>query len=159
MGKIRLTANENTVVVIGLPASGKTHLTNEISAQYSSRGYNIIHTDDFMKHGFDNSLYVMMSHLKNDTSERKIIEGVQGYRLLRKGLEQKTFIPDVVIVVVASKSDRTERYKNRNKSLNAGFDKSLETIWNDYLALIKSSDSKAPRFIIVNGDGGNNKHA
>lgn len=175
MGKIRLSTDENTIVIVGLPASGKSWIANELIEQYANRNFKMYRTDDYIKYGFEESLYKMMDDLRRDLSPRKIIEGVQGYRLLRKGLQLGTFNPDVVIVVVASREQRVERFNKRTEhnKLNKGFDASLEKIWNDYLELLnimKTADRDfiqvgdgrefvAPRFIVFNSEGGNNKHA
>lgn len=168
MGKIKLSLNENIIVVVGLPASGKTFVANELIEQYAKRAYKLYRTDDYIDWGFEESLYKLRDDLRRDLSPRKIIEGVQGYRLLRKGLELGDFNPDVVIVVVASMAIRNDRYKKRptskGKGINRGFDSTLTKIWNDYLKLLGVADEmtlgdwKKPRFVIFNSEGGNNKH-
>lgn len=173
MGKIKLSLNENVIVVVGLPASGKSWVANELIEKYGVRNYKLYRTDDYIKYGFEESLYKMMDDLRRDLSPKKIIEGVQGYRLLRKGLEFGNFNPDVVIIVAASLATRQDRYAKRQagpdgvkgKKINRGFDATLEKIWNDYLERLKTFESidtlgqqKKPRFVIVNSEGGNNKH-
>jgi len=174
MGKIKLSIEEKIIVIVGLPASGKSFLANEVLEQYEKRNYKMFRTDDYIKYGFEESLYKLMDDLRRDLSPRKIIEGVQGYRLLRKGLQLGTFNPDVVIVVAASSEQRHERFKKRpDKKLNRGFDATLEKIWADYLELLKHMQGAdrdftqvgdgrefvPPRFLIYNSEGGNNKNA
>ena len=82
-----------TIVIIGSPASGKTTLGKALAAKY---GQKLIQADDYMQHGYKEALYVMLADLI-EIDEPVIVEGMQGYRLLRKGVELGNFYPDVVI--------------------------------------------------------------
>jgi hypothetical protein len=155
--------NEKTIMVVGLPATGKSFLTDVIESRFkgSKRPAKIYHTDDYIKHGFEESLYVMMGDLKKDISPIKLIEGIQGYRLLRKGLELESFYPDLVIVTVADRATRQKRYLERKKTLNRGFDASLEKIWGDYIANLGHPNhaGRQPRFVIYNTLNGKSEQA
>lgn len=159
MGKIKLTRSERVVVIVGLPSTGKTTLSKELANDY--RGwYDHYHTDDYIKYGFEESLYVLRRELK-ENPKPVLIEGVQGYRLLRKGVELGDFFPDVVIVCAASFEVRSSRYRRRSvvpgAKINRGFDSLLEKFWNDYVTAINNHPRK-PRFVIYNSEGGNNLH-
>lgn len=128
-----LTDKDKIVVIVGLPATGKTTLLNEL--QEANEKYSLYHTDDYIEHGFKESLYVMMRDLEADKNPYKIIEGVQAYRLLRKGLELKTFYADLVITCSADYQTRLTRYQQRGENKDfTTFDKTLGKIWSDYIS-------------------------
>jgi deoxyadenosine/deoxycytidine kinase len=128
--------DKGIIVIIGFAASGKTTLTDQLKELYPSAKF--YHTDDYIKYGFEQSLYVLMEHLAKDKSELVIIEGIQCYRLLRKGIELKSFKADLIVEVVASEATRAERIDERGKSVNAIFnmDKTLTKVWNDYVGMV-----------------------
>lgn len=86
------------IVIIGGPATGKTFFSGVLP---ELPNHVTIHTDMYMEHGFEQSLYEMIKDmkaalaLKSDT--KFCIEGMLGARLLRKGVEQDFFYPEVVI--------------------------------------------------------------
>lgn len=125
------TRRDKTIVVLGFTCSGKTTLC---SRMFDSC-YHIMHTDDYIaKYGFEDSLYEIMEDEKRLTRERLVIEGVQGYRLLRKWAQQRSGSADLVITCVAPLDVRAQRYAERNngKELTSGFDKALSKIWMDW---------------------------
>jgi len=140
-----------TIVIVGFPTTGKTTLCNGLSFKDS----RVWHTDDLIEdHGFEEALYVLMPQVIRDPSKIKIVEGIQGYRLLRKGLELKTFYANVVIECIASKEERARRIVDRGKDVNKTFslDKTCWKIWNDYLELLKSVPiSKQPTILRWDG--------
>jgi hypothetical protein len=159
-----IKAKENTVVVIGLPACGKSTIALGLLKKYDRFKYYC--TDNYIKYEFKESLYKMMDDLRRDISPCKIIEGVQGYRLLRKGLELKTFSPDLVVICVADKATRQKRFLQREakvtgtgKKRHGGFDGMLTKIWNDYTALLARTTMQKPRFVILDTVTGKMKHA
>lgn len=138
--------NKN-VLIIGSPASGKTTFANELQKQ--NVGHQLIHTDDYMKHGYEQALYVMMEDIKQ--FKLTIIEGVQGYRLLRKGVELNVYYPDLVIEMQITKEKQTEIYANERDAGKIkylrGFDGMHQKILNDYFVMI--GDCK-PEWIKIN---------
>lgn len=136
MPKIALPEQGN-IIVIGFPATGKTTLVKELRKQYKKA--SVYHTDDYIKHGFEEGLYVLMKDLKKDKNKLKIIEGVLGYRLLRKGAELKSFYPDIIINCRTPAPVRIERIKERGKDLRAtlSMDKGLVKVWQDFMKINK----------------------
>lgn len=126
------------VVIIGWPTSGKTHLSNLLD----SSNHTVIHTDDYMKYGFQESLYQLINDIKN-IDGKVIIEGMLGYRLLRKGVELACFFPDVVIELQISKEQLVKTYvaERPDKEIVPVFSfiKSCETILRDYHAMTNPS--------------------
>jgi hypothetical protein len=117
--------NENRVVIIGHPESGKTHIADELAIQYPD--YKVYRTDDYILHGFERSLYVLLGDIERDAAPKVIVEGVQGYRLLRKGAELGTFDADLVIVA--------GRPPVRNPRAVEHFGKALDKVFNDYMSM------------------------
>jgi len=131
--KIKLPSKGN-VVIIGYAATGKTTFSNTLQFDGS-----LYHTDDYLKYGSVDSLYVLMDQLKKDTSPLKVIEGIGGYRLLRKGLQTQSFYADLIIICTATAEVRHDRIKARGKNIQAtfNFDHGCDKVWNDYEQLGK----------------------
>ena len=114
------------IVIIGLAGAGKTTLTDSLDTSE----FNVIHTDKYIELPYKDQLYKLLSDIKMFAKDNAplIIEGVIGYRLLRK-IEQLNISyirPDLIIICV---SDNIP-----DNPINAG----LIKIWNDYLRICKS---------------------
>lgn len=138
--------NGRNILIIGCPASGKTYLANYLKEAHG-KTHKFFHTDDYMAYGYKESLYVLMDDLKK-TNQPTIIEGVQGYRLLRKGVELNSYYPDIVVELKTSearmlKTYNTERQGKKIESLLA-FNKTHDKILNDYFAM---TNYKKPEWI------------
>lgn len=144
-----LDLSGKTVVIIGCPASGKTTLSRALAAH---TGTTLVHTDDYIPHGAVESLYVMLDEL-SEMDYPVIVEGVGGYRLLKKGVQLDSFYPDVVIEleVTPEQVERvyaTERQDRKVKSL-AGFCKGHQTVLAEYRAI---KNPKPPVWYTVKND-------
>lgn len=134
------------VLIIGCPASGKTYLANYLKKSHG-KTHKFFHTDDYMAYGYKESLYVLMNDLMK-VRQPTIIEGIQGYRLLRKGVELDSYFPDIVIELKISEATmlrtyRTERQGKKIESL-LGFNKTHDKILSDYFAM---TNYKKPEWI------------
>jgi adenylate kinase family enzyme len=142
------------VAVLGLPASGKSHLAARLYAKNSH--HVLISTDNYMAQGYEQSLYDLIEELGNplwNTFEGLILEGVLCYRILRKGLGMDCWKPDVIFMVERSIQERervyhTERDPAKLKNMKS-FDLGLMNIWNYYLFNRKDD---TPIFYINNTD-------
>jgi hypothetical protein len=128
---LKLPIAGKNVLIIGEPATGKTHL----SGLLNSAGHTVIHTDDYIPHGNVESLYVLIDDLAKIDGPT-IIEGVAGYRLLRKGVQLDCYYPDYVIELHTSEARvecayREQRSEDKLKGLK-GFRKALKTILAGY---------------------------
>jgi broad-specificity NMP kinase len=121
------------VLILGKPASGKTYLANLL--KQNNNGHHFIHTDNYIKYGYEKSLYVLLSDLTAVT-EPTGIEGVLGYRLLRKGAQTGVYYPDLVVVLDITDEQMVKTYlKERpGKDINAvkTYVRSNETIFANY---------------------------
>lgn len=118
MDKNELLKEYKKIVVIGYPHSGKTTLVNS----WNVTDRIVVHTDDYIKEGFEAGLYSIMDTIKE--AESYIVEGVQGYRLLRKLVQYNLPQPDIIIICISS-AECLPKHKSMRKALN--------TVWNDYL--------------------------
>lgn len=123
----------NKIVIVGLPATGKSTLSEELATRLPE--HKLYHTDDYIASGFTQSLFDLMGDMYG--KEKIIVEGVQCYRLLKAGLIACTFHADLVIHCAASTGDRVKRYKERNKELSHDFDNKLRGWWYQYNVAIK----------------------
>ncbi len=130
----RIDIAGKNVLIIGAPASGKTYL----SGIFSHAGRIVIHTDDYMEYGFQEALYRCLDDIC-DASQPTLVEGVQGPRLLRKGVELDCYYPDIVFELVTSWERIEKTYKEERDTAKLkgqkGFAKMNETILGDYFSM------------------------
>lgn len=142
---IELLQNEysdSNILVIGYPAVGKTTFAKKYIGYLPK--HTLIDTDDYIPYGQEQSLYVLIEDLKKIQTP-VLIEGVLGYRLLRKGVQLDCYYPDVVFELTApwshiEKIYQTERENKKIPNLKS-FIKSLDTVLKQYQEL---SNSKPP---------------
>lgn len=139
-----IETNENTIVIVGAPASGKTTIADQLAKDYPD--YKVYHTDDYISHGFVESLYKLMEDLAADQNKKQIIEGIQAARLLRKGVELGTFHADLVITVDTMQTEKLRRYAARTGNANPypyATEKAIKKVFDDYLSTVQ----RKPRFL------------
>ena len=126
--------SEKNVLIIGLPGSGKTYLIDRLKTD----GHIVIKTDDYINYGFEQSLYRVLEDIIK-ANGKTIVEGVQGYRLLRKGLQQNSYYPDIVIEMVVSVKRIFHVYENERGGKNLksveSMIKSNQKILQDYFQM------------------------
>lgn len=108
------------VVVVGHPKSGKTTFA------WSIKDAVVINSDEYLSHGYVDALYFLIDDLVDGRYGREwVLEGVLGYRFLRKIEETNTtsIRPDLIVVC------ETNRVVDEK---HVGQIKGLEKIWNDY---------------------------
>jgi len=136
---------DKSVLIIGCPASGKTFLSDK----FKQAGFDVIHTDDYISYGFNDSLYELLKDIDGKDLKNTVIEGVIGYRLLRKGQELNSYSPDVVIELkpeidlVQSRyaaSRGIDKFKSVLSMINAN-----ETVLNQYKRFAK----KKPEWVTI----------
>lgn len=132
-----------TVVVIGPPGSGKTTFANQFGETHL-----IIHTDDYIPYGYKEALYVLLHDLEKVKFLKRplLIEGVLGYRLLRKGVELNCFYPDVVIELTVTPERQAEIYAKERDAEKLkylkGFARTHAKILADYNALFFNHEAR-----------------
>lgn len=151
--------DSSTVVVIGPPGSGKTTV-GLLLAEHS--GLPLYSTDHYLGNGHVEALYAIMQALGD---KGWIVEGMIGYRLLRKRRQLKMKPPDVVIQLDATDQQIAQTYRDRNKVVNLrhlkAFCSAHESVLEDYWLLdgampkvwIHSSSPYALRLIGGGPDG------
>jgi hypothetical protein len=130
------------VVIIGPPGSGKSHVATVLG---ESSELPIYRTDKFLSDGHVQALYSVIDAAGD---EGYIIEGMVGYRLLRKLKQLKLPPPDIVIQLEADDFMIEESYAKRNKVCNIkrlrAFCKAHDTVLEDYYQL----DGEEPKIWI-----------
>ncbi len=142
---VHVDIERKDVLIIGWPAAGKTYLSKLLARD--NPNHKLFHTDDYIKHGYKEALYVLMADIAT-TKKPTIVEGVQGYRLLRKGIELDSYYPEIVIELEISRELMYATYKNeradKDPTALKGFINAHEKILRDYRAML-SIVSKAKR--------------
>lgn len=141
---VHVDIEKKNVLIIGWPAAGKTHLSKLLARD--NPGHKVIHTDDYIKYGYKESLYRILMELSG-IRKPTIIEGIQGYRLLRKGVELNCYYPDIVIELEISEALMYRTYKNERADKDAsalkGFINTHKKILNDYKQM---TNTKPPQW-------------
>lgn len=140
--------NGKNVLIIGCPASGKTYLSNLLE----SSTHQTFHTDDYINHGYYESMYKCLSDVI-ECDKLTIVEGVQGYRMLRKGVEMDNYYPDLVIELRITQrrmllTYSIERNPKKIKYLKA-FNKTHNKILSDYRAM---NNKHKPEWLVINNN-------
>lgn len=145
---LSLSIVDKNVLIIGPPASGKTWLCNEMKKLC----HLIIRTDSYIKYGYNKAMYECLNDICDTHKDgyNTLVEGIQGYRLLRKGVELDCYYPDIVIELEISEKRMHETYKKERdpkkiKYLQS-FNAAHQTILEDYFSLL---NEKKPEWIKV----------
>lgn len=135
---LQMDIEHKNVLIIGCPASGKTYLSNKFQTSHKK-----FHTDDYMKFGYEQSMYKVLEDIKK-SNEYTLVEGIQGYRLLRKGVQLDCYHPEIVIELIISDHKMLDIYRNERDEKKIkylkGFNKMHEKIINDYFILSKKRE-------------------
>ncbi len=135
MSIINKIASKN-VFIIGAPGSGKTFLSKHIS-----ENHRLIHTDDYIKYGYKDSIYKIIDDIK-DIHSPFIVEGVGCYRLLRKCAQMGLKTPDLIINVTAQLAIIQRRYMDerpdKDFSKVISMMKANDTVFREYRLLDSS---------------------
>lgn len=129
----------STVVVIGPPGSGKTHVGALLA---ESSGLPLYSTDEYLSDGHVAALYLVMKAIGD---RGWIVEGMIGYRLLRKRAEYGLPPVDIVIELEATDSQITDAYRARGRKCDIAKIRSFcaahESVLEDYFLL----DAERPK--------------
>ncbi|MCU0440403.1 MAG: hypothetical protein MUC49_21130 [Raineya sp.] len=132
------TSYERNVLILGSPETGKTYLSNEMSS--SNSHHSIIHSDSYLEYGYVEALYHIIKDIES-MNKPFLIEGTQGYRLLRKSLQKKMNLNVETIIEVDAPILQVQKvYEKERADKNIKYLKSLqkvhETILSDYFHLL-----------------------
>ena len=135
------------VAIIGWPSSGKTFLSKELAELYPD--HKIFHTDDYMNLGYRQSMYQCMEDvLCADGST--IVEGVQCYRMLRKGVEKSSYYPDVIIEIKIDEFHLEKVYSDERSNVDIDhvykMIRNNRKVFEDYL---KMDNYRKPLHVVV----------
>lgn len=121
-----------TAVIIGYPKSGKTTYTEYLKTKYPNHTY--ISCDDYKDRDYETALYDLIGDIKKQEGKYLVIEGVLGYRLLRKGIKTSIFAPQMIIRINRPEEQRNALYGDKISRIQS-FCKQLETVWREYRTL------------------------
>ncbi len=135
------------IFVVGYTKTGKITIAKELSKQLEDR--TLLISDDYISnYGHEQALNM----LERDMNEyyysgtHIIIEGILGFRLLRKMVKNGYHLPDMVIKTECNKETISYFYEKEEpgKNLNSvfGFNSGLKKIWIETLETVYSQNRK-----------------
>lgn len=139
------------IVVCGYTKTGKVTIARKIANTLKRR---LFISDDYQIYGPQEAMYVLLKDLLTE-NRPFIVEGVQCFRLLRKGIQLNNFFPDLIIKTKCNEETIRYFYKKDNESEKIEnaikYNKGLNKIWEDYLQLLSSNPNiKRPKYIELN---------
>jgi len=139
------------ILIIGIPGSGKSWVSDKLKG---ISGHRIFHTDSYMVHGFSMGMYACLDELRYLRGCNSLVEGVYGYRLLRKGVEDNCYYPDVVIEMIIS-SDKQSFIYNSERDVSKlkylkGFAATNDKIIRDYMFAMEYRERKPLWYVCRN---------
>jgi len=141
---INLDITDKNVLIIGCPASGKTWLSKKMAKPT----HTLIHTDNYMSYGYAQGMYCALD-AANFSDKPTLVEGIFGYRMIRKGCEYGSYYPDIVIEMEISNSRMMQTYmKERDEKkikYLKQFNETHKKILNDYFGMCPTD--KKPEWI------------
>lgn len=141
---IKLDIANKNVLIIGCPASGKTWLSKKMAKPT----HTVIHTDDYLYYGYQAGMYCALD-AANMSDKPTLVEGIQGYRMLRKGCEYGSYYPDIVIELEISNSRMMQTYMRERDAKKLKylkqFNETHAKILNDYRGMCPKH--KTPEWI------------
>lgn len=124
-----IQTTDNFVLIIGLPATGKTTLAKQLMENYPE--FAVIHTDGYIhdSNGLKQDLYKDLI-----SGQKVIVEGMFGYNLI-KDLIVTNNMPDLIIHCVSSTEVRAKRYVERETEFAnvMKMDRLYLSIWGTHL--------------------------
>lgn len=140
----------NTIVVCGFTKTGKGIIAKELANQLNRQ---LLMSDDFGFEGYDDFRNVVLSVYNKRIPI--VIEGVLCFRLLRKGIQENNFHPDLLIRTNCNESTIRYFYEHDGEASKINrvmsYNKGLNTIWDEYRELLKSDLLiKRPIYIELN---------
>jgi len=144
-----------TIVVCGYTKTGKITIAKKLAEQLNRM---LFISDDysFEKYG-DKTLEIFMSNVLpyHQKGIPIIVEGVLCFRLLRKGIQEDCFYPDLILKTDCNEETIKYFYKKDGEeskiSRALSFNKGLNKIWNDYLDLVSLNPRiKKPQYLELN---------
>lgn len=143
----------NVVVVVGPPGAGKSTFTNSLKESFPE--FTFFHTDDYIKFGFKDALYMLMDEIRalcqtDGKLNKVIVEGIQTARLLRKWLETDNFIPDLIIKFEIDPNEVIARYcKRENATSYPGQTaKAVATVFGEFASAIAGREDQ-PTILLI----------
>lgn len=154
---LQLDIAGKTLLIIGPPASGKTTLAHKLSELWPEHRLvgGFAGMDGYMHYGYKEGLYAILvdAWTYHEQGLPMILEGIQGPRLLRKGVEGHKgfhFYPDIVIELVVTEEQIRKVYATERpgKSVEQALSqaKGLQTTLTAYKQM---ENPKPPQWITV----------
>lgn len=151
---VEYCSSMKTIVVCGYTKTGKVTIAKKLANKLNRP---LFISDDYQSLGHEESLnYLIKEVYKHQTLNSPIIvEGILCFRLLRKGIKESLFYPDLIIKTKCDENTIRYFYEKDNEGHKIEraliFNKGLNTIWEEYQNLLASNPwIKRPQFIELN---------
>ena len=141
-----------TITVLGYTKTGKITIAKKLAQKLN---YPLFESDYYINiEDRKQSLYNLIDDILPyyQSNQPLIIEGILGFRLLRKGLQLNNFFPDLIIKTKCNDETIKHFYRvdNEESKINRAlsFNKGLNKIWDEYKEMLRNNlHNKIPKFI------------
>lgn len=129
---VKYCESMQTIVICGFTKTGKVLIAKKLAEQLNRP---LIISDDYK---FEEYEYFRNTVLNLYNKKIPFIaEGVLCFRLLRKGVQENNFYPNLILKTVCNEATIRYFYNKDGEADKIhrvlGFNKSLSTIWNEYI--------------------------
>jgi adenylate kinase family enzyme len=141
-----------TIIILGYTKTGKVTIAKKLAQKLN---YPLFESDYYINiEDRKQSLYNLIDDILPyyQSNQPLIIEGILGFRLLRKGLQLNNFSPDLIIKTKCNDETIKHFYRvdNEESKINRAlsFNKGLNKIWDEYKEMLRNNlHNKIPKFI------------
>jgi hypothetical protein len=151
---VNYCAPMNTIVVCGYTKTGKITIAKKLAEQLNRP---LFISDDYQNLDSKDSLSIFMEDVLKYYSQKLpiIVEGILCFRLLRKGIKESCFFPDLILKTKCDENTIRHFYNKDGEGHKIeralAFNRGLNTIWTEYQDLLATNPwLKRPYYLELN---------
>lgn len=151
---VKYCSSMNTIVICGYTKTGKVTIAKKLAEQLNRP---LFISDDYQHLDPKNSLDIFIEDISKYHFQKVpiIVEGILCFRLLRKGIKESCFFPDLILKTNCNEATIRHFYNKDGEGYKVeralAFNKGLNTIWTEYLDLLNVNPwIKKPQYLELN---------
>ena len=151
---VKYCSSMNTIVICGYTKTGKVTIAKKLAEQLNRP---LFISDDYQHLDPKNSLDIFMGDILKYYSQQIpiVVEGILCFRLLRRGIKESCFFPDLILKTNCNEATIRYFYNKDGEGHKVeralAFNKGLNTIWTEYQDLLATNPwLKRPYYLELN---------